>query len=136
MSCVEYLENETQIIKNDYIMSDLNLYGNEYISLKISLLTKWLLSILFYNNIISAIPKPKEAPPTNFTWFLQIKWLTRVIIKGYARSPHLKLYLSNKFFSIFIGLTTRKWLLLQKFFSLLHINKFWLEKTLFKFRLK
>ena len=34
MSCVEYLENETPVIKNDIIMSDLNLYGNEYISLK------------------------------------------------------------------------------------------------------
>ena len=34
MSCVEYLENEAPVIKNDIIMSDLNLYGNEYISLK------------------------------------------------------------------------------------------------------
>jgi len=34
MSCVEYLENETPVIKNDIIMSDLNIYGNEYISLK------------------------------------------------------------------------------------------------------
>ena len=34
MSCVEYLDNETPIIKNEIIMSDLNLYSNEYISLK------------------------------------------------------------------------------------------------------
>ena len=34
MSCVEYLENETPVIKNEIVMSDLNLYGNEYISLK------------------------------------------------------------------------------------------------------
>ena len=34
MSCVEYLENETPIIKNEIVMSDINIYGNEYISLK------------------------------------------------------------------------------------------------------
>ena len=37
MSCVEYLDHEdheTPLIKNEIIMSNLNLYGNEYLSLK------------------------------------------------------------------------------------------------------
>ena len=34
MSCIEYLDTETPVIKNEIIMSDLNLYSNEYISLK------------------------------------------------------------------------------------------------------
>ena len=34
MSCLDYLENEQPVIKNEIVMSDLNLYRNEYISLK------------------------------------------------------------------------------------------------------
>ena len=34
MSCIEYLESEAAVIKNEIAMSDLNLYGNEYMSLK------------------------------------------------------------------------------------------------------
>ena len=34
MSCIEYLESEDAVIKNEIAMSDLNLYGNEYMSLK------------------------------------------------------------------------------------------------------
>ena len=34
MSCIEYLDTEAPLIKNEIIMSDLNLYSNEYISLK------------------------------------------------------------------------------------------------------
>ena len=31
MSCVEFLDNDTPVVKNDLIMSDLNFYGNQFI---------------------------------------------------------------------------------------------------------
>ena len=34
MSCVEYFDSDTPVIKNELIMSDLNLYNNEYMCLK------------------------------------------------------------------------------------------------------
>ena len=34
MSCVDFIDNDTHLIKNDILMSDINLYSNEYLSLK------------------------------------------------------------------------------------------------------
>ena len=34
MSCVEYLEGDSPLIKNDILLPELNLYPNEYLSLK------------------------------------------------------------------------------------------------------
>ena len=34
MSCVDFIDNETPLIKNDIFMSDIKLYSNEYLSLK------------------------------------------------------------------------------------------------------
>ena len=34
MSCVEYLEGDSPLIKNDILLPDLNIYSNEYLSLK------------------------------------------------------------------------------------------------------
>ena len=31
MSCVEFLDNDTPVVKNDLIMSDINFYGNQFI---------------------------------------------------------------------------------------------------------
>ena len=46
MTCIDYLDTETPLIKNEIILSDLNLYSNDYISLKERLKIK--ISVHFY----------------------------------------------------------------------------------------